>query len=267
MPHNNLMHVYVLSRFSRVLLFATLWTVAHHTPLSKGFSRQEYWSRLPCPPPGDLLHPGIEPRSLALKADSLLLSHQGNLQNLIMSVLLLSTWENNVTEKLSHLLKITQPGNALCPSKQTRELLSFPVSFAQFIWPKCLPIPVAHSCLPTPLAESSRDPFSPLISRSLGWWVWEGVAGSQAGRTRRRAPALLNGEFSSSCSLPGSQVADGPEEGVGWAVGLLLCQSNGSALSPQILLWIGCHLRRKGFCLIWVIWVAVVFFSFTLPFL
>ena len=45
--------------------------VAHQAPLSMGFSRQEYWSGLPCPPPGDLLDPGIEPRSPALLADSL----------------------------------------------------------------------------------------------------------------------------------------------------------------------------------------------------
>ena len=43
---------------------ATLWTVAHQAPLSMGFSRQEYWSRLLCPPPGDLPDPGIEPASL-----------------------------------------------------------------------------------------------------------------------------------------------------------------------------------------------------------
>ena len=41
----------------------TPWTVAHQAPLSMGFSRQEYWSGLPCPPPGDLPNPGIEPRS------------------------------------------------------------------------------------------------------------------------------------------------------------------------------------------------------------
>ena len=41
--------------------FVTLWTVAGQAPLSTGFSRQEYWSGLPCPPPGDLLNPGIEP--------------------------------------------------------------------------------------------------------------------------------------------------------------------------------------------------------------
>ena len=57
-------YVCVLSRFSSVRLFATLWTVAHEAPLSMGFSRQEYWSGLPCPPPGDLPDPGIEPTSL-----------------------------------------------------------------------------------------------------------------------------------------------------------------------------------------------------------
>ena len=56
---------------SRVRLFATLWTVAHQAPLSMGFSRQEYWSGLPFPFPGDLPNPGIEPRSPALQADAL----------------------------------------------------------------------------------------------------------------------------------------------------------------------------------------------------
>ena len=46
--------------------FATLWTVAHQAPLSMGFSRKEYWSGLPCPPPGDLPDPRIEPKTLCL---------------------------------------------------------------------------------------------------------------------------------------------------------------------------------------------------------
>ena len=50
----------------------TPWTAAHQTPLSMGFSRQEYWRGLTCPPPGDLPNPGIEPRSPTLWADSLL---------------------------------------------------------------------------------------------------------------------------------------------------------------------------------------------------
>ena len=47
------------------------WTVAHQVPLSIGFSRQEYWSGLPCPLPGDLPNPGIKPRSPILQANSL----------------------------------------------------------------------------------------------------------------------------------------------------------------------------------------------------
>ena len=42
---------------------ATLWTIAHQAPLFMGFSMQGYWSGSPCPPPGDLPNPGIEPRS------------------------------------------------------------------------------------------------------------------------------------------------------------------------------------------------------------
>ena len=52
---------------SRVQLFTT-WTVAHQAPLSMGFSRREYWSGLPCPPPGDLPDPGIEVASLEFPA-------------------------------------------------------------------------------------------------------------------------------------------------------------------------------------------------------
>ena len=56
---------------SRVRLFATPWTVAYQAPPSMGFSRQEYWSGLPFPSPGDLPNPGIEPRSPTLEADAL----------------------------------------------------------------------------------------------------------------------------------------------------------------------------------------------------
>ena len=56
---------------SRVRLFATPWTVAYQAPPSMGFSRQEYWSGLPFPSPGDLPDPGIEPGSPALEADAL----------------------------------------------------------------------------------------------------------------------------------------------------------------------------------------------------
>ena len=49
---------------SHVRLFVTVWTVAHQAPLTLGFPRQEYWSGLPFPPPGDLPDPGIKPAFL-----------------------------------------------------------------------------------------------------------------------------------------------------------------------------------------------------------
>ena len=67
---------------SRVWFFAIPWTGAHQTPLSRGLSRQEYWSVLPFLPLGDLPDPGIKvlsPESPALQADSLLLSNQGEI--------------------------------------------------------------------------------------------------------------------------------------------------------------------------------------------
>ena len=66
--------------FSHVLLFMTSCTIAHQALLSTGFPRQEYWSGLPLPCPGDLMDPGIEPASPvspALQEDSLPLSHPG----------------------------------------------------------------------------------------------------------------------------------------------------------------------------------------------
>ena len=69
--HSFLSILYLLSKpvctqsLSHVWLFATIWTVARQAPLSMGFCRQEYWSGLPCPPPGDLPAPGIQSSSLA----------------------------------------------------------------------------------------------------------------------------------------------------------------------------------------------------------
>ena len=60
--------------------FATPWTVVHQPPLSMGFSRQEYWSGLPFPSPGDLPDPRIKPESPSLQAESLPLSHLGSLK-------------------------------------------------------------------------------------------------------------------------------------------------------------------------------------------
>ena len=72
----------MLSCLSHVQLFAILWTVACWGPQFMGFARQENWSGLPCPPPGDLSDPGIKlvsPTSPALQADFWPLSHRGRL--------------------------------------------------------------------------------------------------------------------------------------------------------------------------------------------
>ena len=67
--------VCVISCFNHVQLCATLWTAVHQSPLSMGFSRQEYQSGLPCPPPGDLSNPGTEPMSLMSPALAGILYH------------------------------------------------------------------------------------------------------------------------------------------------------------------------------------------------
>ena len=70
-------YAWVLSCFSCVQLFATPWTVALQAPLSIGFSRQEYWNGLSCPPPGDLPKPGIKAACPALVGGSLPLAPPG----------------------------------------------------------------------------------------------------------------------------------------------------------------------------------------------
>ena len=69
--------------FSRVQLFVTPGTVAYQAPPSMGFSRQECWSGLPFPSPGDLPDPGIKPGSPALQADALPSEPPGKPSNLL----------------------------------------------------------------------------------------------------------------------------------------------------------------------------------------
>ena len=81
----------VCCHFSCVQLFVTLWTVAHQAPLFMGFSRQEYWSGLPFPSPGDLLNPGtILEQALNLgllhcRHILYYLNHQGRLKKVVLS--------------------------------------------------------------------------------------------------------------------------------------------------------------------------------------
>ena len=67
----NTLVIVIVKLLSRVRLSGTPWTAAHQAPPSVGFSRQEYWSGLPFPSPGDLPDPEIEPRSPSLQADAL----------------------------------------------------------------------------------------------------------------------------------------------------------------------------------------------------
>ena len=97
---------------------ATPWTVAPQAPLSMGFSRQEYWSGLPCPPPGDLPNPGIEPRSPTLQADSLLSEPPGKSKNTGVGSLSL-LWGNFPTQELNW---------SLLHCRQTLYQLSYPGS-------------------------------------------------------------------------------------------------------------------------------------------
>ena len=69
-PFSKKLKLFKVKSLSRVQLFATLWTVAHQAPPSMEFSKQEYWSELPFPSPGDLPDPGIEPRSPILQTDA-----------------------------------------------------------------------------------------------------------------------------------------------------------------------------------------------------
>ena len=78
----------------------TPWTVAHQAPLSMEFSRQEYWSGLTFPPPGDLSDIGIKPGSPELRADSYHLSYQGRLvsscNNTLPVIILFNDFSINV---------------------------------------------------------------------------------------------------------------------------------------------------------------------------
>ena len=86
---------------SSVLLFGTPWTVDYQTPLSKEFSRQEYWSGLPFPPPEDLPDPGIEPVSCLGRKHSLPLHHLG--------------WQemDTITDLYGHSLYVSSRGSVL----------------------------------------------------------------------------------------------------------------------------------------------------------
>ena len=98
---------------SHVILFVTPWTVTHQAPPSMEFSRQEYWSGLPLPSPGDLPNPGVEPESSALQADSYCLSQGSpvNPMQLAKKLLVLLNINKNVFKwKETYRLHFWLPG-------------------------------------------------------------------------------------------------------------------------------------------------------------
>ena len=94
---------------------ATPWTVAHQAPLSMGFSRQEYWSGLPFPSPGDLPNPGIEPGSRALQADALSSEPPGKPYNRVKIAYKQLKQNNNIVNQLCAVLSPSVMSNSFQP--------------------------------------------------------------------------------------------------------------------------------------------------------
>ena len=98
---------------SRVWLFVTPWTVAYQAPLSMGFSRQEYWSGLPFPSPGDLPNPGIEPWSPAFRQTLYRMSHQAfRWENVLTAQITMTMWsltKSKISWSVNSIQKKTVP--------------------------------------------------------------------------------------------------------------------------------------------------------------
>ena len=98
--------VHEVKSLSRVRFFATPWTVAYQASPSMGFSRQEYWSGLPFPSPGDFPDPGIKPGSLALEADALTSEPPGKPKySKSHTVLIIESWDGQWIPR--HRTKVT----------------------------------------------------------------------------------------------------------------------------------------------------------------
>ena len=137
--HSNI-HWSEVKWLSRVWLFVTPWTIAYQAPPSIRFSRQEYWSGLPFPSPGDLPDPGIEPQSPAFQADALTSEPPGKPPN-IHSVQFSSVLS------LSHVWLFTTPWIAACQTS-----LSITISWSSLKLTSIeLVMPSSHLILHRPL--------------------------------------------------------------------------------------------------------------------
>ena len=129
---------------AQVLSLATPWTVAHQAPPSLGFSRQEHWSGLPFPSPGDLANPGIEPRSPASQADALISEPPGK----PLIVLQFSSVQSCLT--LCDSMSYSTPGLPV-----HHHLLEFP------IW--------NQSVVPCPVLTVASWPAYRFLKRQVRW--------------------------------------------------------------------------------------------------
>ena len=142
-----------------------LWTVAHWTPPSMGFSGPEYWSGLPCLPPGDLPDSGIElmsPEAPALQVDSLLPSHQGS--QVIKQVF--SNFPNGVYQAMFSLLRSPQKWSVSArPNSQQLKTVICETSFESLLCPRHVSLPST----PSPPQGSQLWLSPPFYSSKAPW--------------------------------------------------------------------------------------------------
>ena len=183
---------------SCVRFFVTLWTVAHQAPLSMGFSRQEYWSGLPIPSPGNLPNPGLEPSSPTLQADTLTSEPSGKPKHLLICVSLIA--DVSVSKSNDKFWSPCIPLHSCWPS-----LVRYLQGLEPSQWgPKCLSTCLSQefhlswiSFLPPSLCLESTRIF--VVVQSLSC-VWLFVIPWTAGRHAFYS-SLSPGVCSNSCPL------------------------------------------------------------------
>ena len=149
---------------SRVWLFATWWTVAYKASPSMGFSRQEYWSGLPFPSPGDLPDPGIEPGSPALQADALTSEPPGK----PLAAAAAKSLQSYPT--LCDPIDGSPPGSSVSGILQARTLEWVAISFSNaWKWKVKVKSPSRVWLLSTPWTAAYQAPPSMGFSRQEYW--------------------------------------------------------------------------------------------------
>ena len=158
---------------SRVRLFATPWTVAYQAPQSMEFSRQEYWSGLPFPSPGDLPNPGIEPGSPALQADALPSEPPGKPQAL-------GIWKEGGERAARRAPRATAPMSTSTAS------LPAAARGPRRCWPVTLGGPALRWSTAAPGGPHRRQTTTPTSPRNgadpspTTWWGFKNLVATQA---------------------------------------------------------------------------------------